>query len=267
MKTTLYYFTGTGNSLVVARKIAKRLENAEVKSISKIVKEGHLKAHKGNIGIVYPVFAWGAPLIVEEFVERMHLSENQYVFAVATCGGTAAGSNQLLGRILKKRGSRLSAGYIVKDRVYPSSSSPDIPPIKVAKMLAGKDRERARTIDQRINEIVENIRNRKHVQVESTNLLTDLYGNMLHGMIVNTFKTESKNFWVDDKCKNCGVCAKICPVGNINMGSEGRPKWNSNCQACYACFHWCEASAIQYGKTSKTVERKHHPEVVLQDLL
>lgn len=39
MKTTIYYFSGTGNSLKIAESLADKLGNTDLISISSIIKE------------------------------------------------------------------------------------------------------------------------------------------------------------------------------------------------------------------------------------
>ena len=56
-----------------------------------------------------------------------------------------------------------------------------------------------------------------------------------------------KQFRVDDKCNQCGICGKVCPSENITM-QEGKPVWNHHCEQCFACLQWCPKKAIQYGK-------------------
>ena len=66
MKTDVYYFSGTGNSLWVAQKISEKIEDSELISIPKVVnkKEGI----KGEIiGIVCPIYT--IPLIVADFIK------------------------------------------------------------------------------------------------------------------------------------------------------------------------------------------------------
>ncbi len=164
--TTIYYFTGTGNSLSVAKKIAEGLENAEVKSIAKMIKQKNYSTKSRNIGIVYPVIGWGAPLIVDDFLKKFSFTNDQYIFTVATCGGTPAGANFLLDKIVRKKGSKVSAGYVLKSGVYRISKNPEIVPIKIAKALAGESKRRIRSIDQRLNEIINNTKQRKEVKLE-----------------------------------------------------------------------------------------------------
>ena len=68
MKTDVYYFSGTGNSLWVAQKISEKIEDSELISIPKVVnkKEGI----KGEIiGIVCPIYMYTILLIVADFIK------------------------------------------------------------------------------------------------------------------------------------------------------------------------------------------------------
>ena len=50
-----------------------------------------------------------------------------------------------------------------------------------------------------------------------------------------------------DICVGCGVCAKKCLVGAIQM-KEGCPVWKSEeCEMCLGCLHRCPKFAISYG--------------------
>ena len=47
-------------------------------------------------------------------------------------------------------------------------------------------------------------------------------------------------------CIDCGLCEKVCPVGNITV--TDRPVWGGNCTQCLACYHVCPVHAVEYGK-------------------
>lgn len=55
MKAEVYYFTGTGNSLVVAKDIAREIEG-ELISISSVIGRESIKTDANVIGIVFPVY-------------------------------------------------------------------------------------------------------------------------------------------------------------------------------------------------------------------
>jgi ferredoxin len=69
----------------------------------------------------------------------------------------------------------------------------------------------------------------------------------------------------DDTCTGCGVCERVCPARNVTL-VEGRPVWQSRCEQCLGCLHWCPEDAIQFGGITRGRERYHHPEVSLKDM-
>ena len=84
----IYYFSGTGNSKWVAEELALRTGD-EAQSITGLLRDGPTEvfaAEGASIGIVFPVYAWGAPLIVEDFCKNIRLGSGAYAYAVCTCG-------------------------------------------------------------------------------------------------------------------------------------------------------------------------------------
>jgi flavodoxin len=114
MKTTLYYFTGTGNSLKVARDLAAKLGDTEIVPITKVVDNEVIEAGGDAVGIVSPVYMWGLPLIVARFAKKLKVSPAQYLFGVADFGGWQGGTTVQLQKIFAKRDILLSAGFGVK---------------------------------------------------------------------------------------------------------------------------------------------------------
>ena len=110
LKTTIFYFTGTGNSLWVARTLAQELGDAEVVSMAACRQEKKTIEAKG-IGLVFPVHIWGVPRLVLEFVEELKGLQPAYVFAVAVNAGQVANTLVQLKRVLKQDGLNLSTGF------------------------------------------------------------------------------------------------------------------------------------------------------------
>jgi MinD superfamily P-loop ATPase len=75
-----------------------------------------------------------------------------------------------------------------------------------------------------------------------------------------------RNFWVDDKCNGCGICARVCPAENIAL-QAAKPVWQHWCEQCLACLQGCPREAIQYGRTTPHYRRYHHPDIHLQAML
>ena len=60
-------------------------------------------------------------------------------------------------------------------------------------------------------------------------------------------------------CVSCGLCARVCPTGNIALADDGRPRWGDACVRCLACVHRCPARAVEYGKATERKGRYRHP--------
>ena len=88
MRTKIFYFSGTGNTLALAKEIARKID-ADIISISKVVYE-NLYIDAVRIGIVFPSYLAplsGVPLIVERFVRKIENIGDMSIFAVCNCGG------------------------------------------------------------------------------------------------------------------------------------------------------------------------------------
>jgi len=108
--TTIFCFTSTGNSLVVAKQLAERT-GGEVVSMTKEVAACNDK----KIGFVFPAYFWGIPKIVERFVRKLEITNpDVYVFAVVTYGGRVHGVTGIFKRWLSKKGIVLNYSVKIK---------------------------------------------------------------------------------------------------------------------------------------------------------
>lgn len=80
---TVAYFSATGNSLVVARRLAG---GGDLVSIPQLMKgQGQVRLADDVVGLVFPIYMFRLPRIVERFLERATV-EAGYVFMVGTYG-------------------------------------------------------------------------------------------------------------------------------------------------------------------------------------
>lgn len=255
MNTTIYYFSGTGNSLKVAKDLSEQLENSKIVQISKKNMSIFKDTQSDKIGFVFPVYFSGIPVMVNNFIEKLHINKDTYVFAVATYGGMAGISLKQIEKILSKKDVNLSASFGIN---MPGSYQVMYPPFSEEQQTKLFKNER-----EKLNEIVNVIKNNKIVKQKSNVLM-----NTIGGLFSVTFKPQNKdkNFWTDEKCNGCGICAKICPANNIVI-TEGKPKWQHQCENCVACMQWCPQSSIQYKKSTVKRGRYHHPDIKLNELI
>jgi ferredoxin len=256
MKTIVYYYTGTGNSLWTARLVAAELGNAALYPMP--LMNGDAMADAEAVGLVFPVHMWGVPSLVLDFLQKMKKDPGRYYFALAVNAGQVSRTLIQLQNHMASLGLGLSAGF---DIVLPSNYIPwgGPGPVEKQEKLFTAAREK-------IKRVVPAIVQRQSGPMEKGPLWQRIVFTALYKMTFNMIPKMDGDFWVDEKCNGCGICEKACPVDNIVMKSE-KPTWLHTCEQCLACIQWCPKEAIQYGKKTPNYERYHHPEVTLKDIM
>jgi Pyruvate/2-oxoacid:ferredoxin oxidoreductase delta subunit/flavodoxin len=253
MRTVIYWFSGTGNSLSAAKTLAEQCGDAGLVPISKAMENPPLPAER--IGLVFPVYSFGPPALVARFVEKLNASPNAYIFAVVTYAGNKGGTLSILRRMLRKRGLDLSAGWGVK-------MPENFPPLGGAPVPEKQQAINA-SAAEKIGQIAAELRMSPRGQYESSMILWRLLSKAAYPFFCRFVRHADRFFSADANCNGCGICAKVCPVKDIEM-MDGKPKWLGRCEQCYACFHWCPQKAVQYGRSAKQC-RYHHPATALAD--
>lgn len=259
MKTIIYYFTGTGNSLAAAKKIAAVLEDCELVPIASLHQaSGDIVPLAERVGIVCPDYFSGVPLMVASFTGRLDTAAVKYLFAVITHGGGGeSASLRQLDTILRKRQGRgLDAGFGV---AMPGNY------IMMYESPKGKEQEEILTkADEAITGITGPV-----LRCERRDLPSSLIPRILFTLAYPWFRshahTDDKKFSVNDKCTSCGTCAAICPAGNIGM-VQGRPVWKHHCELCCGCIHNCPVQAIQVGARTEKWQRYRNPDITVAEL-
>ena len=256
-KCTIFYFSGTGNTLIVAKKLTEKLK-ADIVPIKSL---NSAKATVGSdaIGIVFPVYMFGLPLIVKRLAETFSADNKPYIFGVATYGGMPGNSLGQLADILKSRGLMLSGGFGVR---MPGNYTPLYGAISVE-----KQKEMFIAADTKIDKIACDVLAGRSAPIEKSNFIINLiFFHFLYRFASPRIPEMDKKFRATVKCNHCNICEKICPVNNIEM-VNALPAWRHKCEQCMACLQWCPTEAIEYGKATEGRKRYHHPDVKIDDLL
>jgi ferredoxin len=257
MKTDLFYYTGTGNSLWTARSLAKELGDAEVIPITRC-SGNPVTSRAEAIGIIFPVHIWGPPRRVLAFINALEPDPSRYHFAVALNTGQVAATLLQLKKRMDARGLPLSAGF---ELAMPSNYIPWGGPGPEAKRIRLSTAAR-----EKIGRVAAVVAARAKRPVEKGPLWQNILFTGLNRLAFPRVPAMDKGFWVDEKCNACGVCRSVCPCGNIDL-PDGKPLWLHHCEQCLACIQWCPQEAIQFGKKTPRYERYRHPEVTLQEMI
>jgi ferredoxin len=261
----IYWFSGTGNSLALARDLAVKT-GAQLTPLAPLIQSKTIISPAEAIGLVFPVYDFKAPTIIENFVTRFEGLGNKYLFALCTYGISPFKCLAGLKNQLAAKSIVLKAGFAV---MMPHNAVGNTG-------FSNADRNKALAEGKkRIDYIAQVINTRQIMPVETELLFSALF---LHGLLFKMIKPviplllhtarygwESLAFQINDRCSGCATCSKVCPVSNVTMDNN-RPVWGNNCLSCFACIQWCPREAIQLGTGEIKVERYHHPEIKSSDL-
>lgn len=258
MKTMIYYFSATGNSLHVAREIAAKLEKCTLVSIPELSESATITTDAERVGFVFPTHYFGLPPLVSSFISKLEANNAGYLFAVATSGSTRHLSSAIrqAAMLLKKQGRKLDAGFHI-DMISSYTPLSDLPPLdKMNRKL-----EQAELAIEKAASAIAAL---------SGNLEAEHFWLPFHA--INKYWQQKllpqahRKFSCRDACISCGNCETVCPVNNISL-HEGKPQWRENCQECLACLHFCPVTCIEFGSHTTGRKRYHHPKITYTDLL
>jgi ferredoxin/flavodoxin len=258
MKTIIYYFTGTGNTLAVARELAGELGDTTLVPLRRAMYYGGYTPQADAVGIAFPVHFLNMPAIVRQFVFNILFSGTPFIFGLATCGERPGGALFRLEELLTEKGYTLSAGYAL---VMPENY---IGPVDLMGD-AGRRDEKILAAKNRIPAIAKAIRERRVSVPEGNNsALLKFGGRVTCTLATDVYKVPEK-LHATAVCNRCHACERICPTRNITVTPEG-VRWGSDCTQCYACIHWCPTGAIEIGGRTTGKPRYHHPDISLGDM-
>lgn len=245
----LFYFSGTGNSTYVALTLSNFLGLKAVFIPS--VKGADITSAEENILFVFPVYSWGVPPVVLDFISELPesfwdsiKSQDLNVDCVMTCGDEVAKAPEMLKKALARKGVILNSIWsVIMPNNYVLLPGFDVDSKKL-------EEEKLKSCEKRIMEIAQGIsRGEKREDVVrgsipwiKTTLVYPLF---------KKWGVFPKKWHYLPECIGCGQCASICPMWNVKM-ENGHPVWGSRCCSCLGCYHVCPVHAVMYGKeTSK----------------
>ena len=88
MKTGIYYFSATGNSLTTAKLLAASLDGqCDVISLAALHNKQDIEVDYERVGFVFPIYYGDMPYLIRDTIRKMKFKQNTYIFIFTTYRG------------------------------------------------------------------------------------------------------------------------------------------------------------------------------------
>ena len=278
----IFYFSGTGNTKWAASKLAAATRE-DLISIAPYMRaddsshnlaEPFILKENERLGFVFPVHGWRVPKLVREFISKMKIqrepsdatAENKakaddslknrpFAYCVCTAGDSIGLTIENLNEVISQNPSlqalgitEVSSSYsLIMPESYIGLPFMDVDP---------KEREirKKENAAQELAVVCEEIFDRKEgISRLVKGPIPWFFTKVVGGFFENVLITDKRFHVEKDRCVKCGICANVCPVGDIKGGHGEYPVWlhHKDCLTCFTCYHHCPHHAIEFGNQTQ----------------
>lgn len=239
----IFWHSGSGNSYHVAERIAHLLGHDMRRMLPGSGATGADCGSDTKIIWVFPIYSWGMPPLVREFMSLSQGLERMEHYMVCTCGDDVGLTHESWRRMMRRKGWRARGAWSVQmpnNYVLLPGFDVDPKPLEASKLEHSEDR---------IAEVARGISCGAKVDSVERGAQPWIKSRILYPLFIR-FLTSPRPFHATAGCISCGKCSRICPVGNITM-KGGAPEWGESCTMCLGCYHVCPCHAVAYGKITR----------------
>lgn len=230
------WFSGTGNTLLVVKEMIAVFRNTGIdvhthrmETISPADVDPAI-----TLGLAFPVAFQSTYPFIWKFFHSLPEVDGTPVFMVDTMMSFSGAIVGPLKKVLTKKGYRCIGA---KEIVMPGNWLRKHDVTEKDTLTVEKGKESARTYAK---SLITGSAGWNRIP-----LLSDGFHLMCcNSFVMNRFCLAiGKNLTVAvKKCIHCGLCAELCPVGNITFNKT--PVWGTSCEVCMRCVNFCPAGAI-----------------------
>lgn len=243
----ILYFSGTGNSAHIAESLGQKLDDQVIDLFSyiKANKKGDFYSKKTFV-IVSPTHGRRAPRFFTNYLKKCKFSGNKDLYYVLNYGSECGNAYKYIKKDIESLGLNFKGLFGIRmpeNYIMLFELDTDQVNQKIAKEAEGE-----------ITKLADLILANKDIEKGKISLMDRILSSLVNSVFFK-FIVKDKKFYYTEKCIKCGLCAKVCPLNNIDY-KDGHPIRKGNCTHCAACISKCPTAAIEYGK--KTLGKKRY---------
>lgn len=297
MKCIIFLHSTTGNTRLVARFAARRLEQAgHVCTVHNIVRapEPPDMDDVDLIGVACPTMYFRGTMAMEQFISRLPVPGGpRPAFLLATAGGDPGSHFVIQARQLRHLDwIVLGARFVPFADNWPPHRAlferiPLARPVattlhQLLSGLLGKSltflwpdlQEPEPRHREELARFIDDVARRAATgEVDTAPAPGELFvksaltGALGRIMTVKQMRRVTAIRVSADRCSACGICVEVCPVGCLSRaGDDAVPAAGAGCTGCWACYNHCPDGAISGWTVKKGLGRYHGPSSASREL-
>ncbi|MBQ4424271.1 MAG: EFR1 family ferrodoxin [Lachnospiraceae bacterium] len=242
----IYCYSGAGHCLDMAKQIAKALGDTDIVMMRSFPAVTDARKAK-RVGFIFSCMAGGLPGDVEAYIRELQIAPDAYTFAVEQYAGYPGCGLRKIDEIVHLDywtgvSNHSTAIWLMPHKV----TLPPTTPEKARQRISRKAAEVAAAV------LAGKKSGKKPPKAAAFEQMSKGLGKS-HARRVKTFKANND-------CTGCGLCAQLCPRGNIQIIRE-RPYFGTDCIGCLSCVQLCPNAALNIGKITEKRERFPNPNI------
>lgn len=233
------YFSPTGNTRHLAKRLADKLNVSESKiiDIAAFDKVGQMTELLvgDHLILMFSVHGFNAPAKVITFAKQLEKGDYSKASIIAVgCNDIwlNEGVSMKLRSILKTKGCKLMVDSVIAMPLTFIMAFPD----DLCRKLIGEGEVKIEALG---DAILKDVVSDKNVPLKS----------MIINGIGKIEKPAARLFGLElhanKKCVSCGKCWRDCPSGNIKESKKSRPSYGFKCIMCMKCIYECPEHAVK----------------------
>ena len=231
----IYYFSGTGNTILVVEKLLEIFLKNNIKVETLKIENSNPEEidTKETIGLAFPVAMQSTYPFIWDFINRLPKVNGTEIFMIDTLHAFSGAIVAPLKKVLIKKGYKPIGA---KEVIMPSNIRNKVNPVKDKKVI----KKGLKLTEDYVYSLIN-----KNAKWGNIPIFPHIFYYLVsRNFLWNFIRKLGSKFKINhNKCTRCRICIEICPVKNIVMSDFTEHK--DKCQLCMRCVMFCPTEAIK----------------------